>query len=60
MSKPWLSKPLCRLGPLPRSFAADAHDCIMVLIRAWINRIQGCGAIFVPRWRAPPRVVFRR
>jgi hypothetical protein len=24
------SKPLCRMGPLPRSFAGDAHDCIMV------------------------------
>jgi len=33
MLKPWLRKPLCRLGPLPRSFAADAHDCIMVTIR---------------------------
>jgi hypothetical protein len=56
MSKPWLAKPLCRLGPLPRSFAADAYDCIMVLIlmdqpntRLWRD--------FRARWRAPPRIV---
>jgi hypothetical protein len=24
--------PRCRMGPPPRSFAADAHDCIMVAI----------------------------
>ena len=32
------------MGPPLRSFAADAHDCIMV----WVlgpYRIQGCGAI---------------
>jgi hypothetical protein len=27
---PWLSMPLFREGPPPRSFAADAHGCIMV------------------------------
>ena len=55
-SKPWLSKPLCRLGPLPRSFAADAHDCIMVPIltdrpntRSWRDSRA--------RWRAPPRIM---
>ena len=26
-------EPLFRMGPPPRSFAADAHDCIMVPIR---------------------------
>lgn len=26
-------KPLLRMGPLPRSFAVDAHGCIMVRIR---------------------------
>ena len=30
--KTMASKPLCRLDPSPRSFAADAHDCIMVTI----------------------------
>jgi hypothetical protein len=37
-------KPLCRMDPPPRSFAADAHDCIMVR-SSRIDRIQGCGAI---------------
>src|ERR1700719_4251367 len=32
-----------RLGPPPRSFAADAHACIMVRVTA-AHRIQGCGA----------------
>src|ERR1700748_863925 len=35
------------MGPPPRSFAADAHDCIMVgSLRTY--RIQGCGAM-IPR-----------
>src|ERR1700720_3796711 len=46
--------PVSRLGPPPRSFAADAHDCIMVR-SLWIYRIQGCGAILRARWQAPPR-----
>ena len=29
---PWPSKPFLRMGPPPRSFAADAHDCIMVRV----------------------------
>ena len=32
-----------RMGPPLRSFAADAHDCIMVRVLG-PNRIQGCGA----------------
>jgi hypothetical protein len=40
-------EPRFRMGPLPRSFAADAHDCIMVLILA-IDRIQVCGAMLAP------------
>jgi len=35
--------PLLRMGPPPRSFAADAHACIMVWVNA-THRIQGCGA----------------
>jgi len=31
------------MGPPPRSFAADAHACIMVGVTA-THRIQGCGA----------------
>jgi hypothetical protein len=30
---PWLSMPKGRMGPPLRSFAADAHDCIMVRVR---------------------------
>src|ERR1700737_1271129 len=40
-------KPVSRMGPPPRSFAADAHDCIMVRSRR-TYRIQGCGAM-IPR-----------
>jgi len=35
--------PLLRMGPPPRSLAADAHACIMVRVTA-THRIQGCGA----------------
>ena len=35
--------PALRMGPPPRSFAADAHACIMVGVTA-THRIQGCGA----------------
>ena len=41
--------PVSRMGPPPRSFAADAHDCIMVRFR-WTYRIQGCGAMIRARW----------
>src|SRR6202011_5150407 len=44
--------PVSRLGPPPRSFAADAHDCIMVR-SLWTYRIQGGGAILRARWQAP-------
>ena len=40
------------IGPAARSFAADAHDCIMVR-SLWTYRIQGCGAILRARWQAP-------
>ena len=46
--------PVSRMGPPPRSFAADAHDCIMVR-SLWTYRIQGCGAMLRARWQAPPR-----
>src|SRR6516164_2122399 len=39
-------------GPPPRSFAADAHDCIMVRSLS-TYRIQGCGALIRARWQAP-------
>ena len=40
---PLASMPLLRMGLPPRSFAVDAHGCIMVRI-PWIHRIQGCDA----------------
>ena len=48
--------PQYRLDPLPRSFAADAHGCIMVgSLR--IYRIQGCGAIIERPMASSPRFV---
>ena len=47
-------KPVSRMGPPPRRFAADAHDYIMVRsLRTY--RIQGCGAMIRARWQAPLR-----
>src|SRR6516165_149959 len=40
---PMAAMPALRMGPPPRSFAADAHACIMVGVTA-THRIQGCGA----------------
>jgi hypothetical protein len=48
--------PVSRMGPPPRSFAADAHDCIMVRSLS-TYRIQGCGAMIRARWQAPPLIV---
>ena len=39
-------------GPAARSFAADAHDGIMVRIKP-SYRIQVCGTKMCPQWRAP-------
>src|SRR3954471_22692115 len=47
-------KPLWRMDPPLRSFAADAHYCIMVWI-LWICRIQVCGAMIRACWRASLR-----
>jgi len=46
------------MGPPLRSFAADAHDCIMVRVLK-TYRIQGCGAIDRARKRAPLWSPFR-
>src|SRR3954452_4832300 len=54
-----VSTPFSRMGPPPRSFAADAHDCIMVR-PLWTDRIQGCGAMIRARWQAPPLIVEAR
>jgi len=39
-------EPFVRMGPLPRSPAAEAHGCFMVRTSRGSNRIQGCGARF--------------
>jgi hypothetical protein len=44
--------PQYRLDPLPRSFAADAHGCIMVRPHA-VYRIQCCGAMIAPDGELP-------
>ena len=46
-------EPLDRMGPLPRSHAAEANDCFMVRPQHGANRIQGCSAEFRAQWRAP-------
>ena len=48
--------PRGRMGPPPRSFAADAYGCIMVRVRR-TYRIQGCGAID-PRPKASSPLIF--
>jgi len=48
-------QPIARKGPPPRSFAVDAHVCIMVWDLAKIRRIQGRGAMIDAAWRAPLR-----
>jgi len=45
------------MGPPLRSFAADAHDCIVVPVLG-TYRIQGCGAIQPrPKAGSPPIVI---
>jgi len=39
-------EPFVRMGPLPRSLAAEAHGCFMVRTPNGSNRIQGRGARF--------------
>src|SRR5271169_4118063 len=49
------STPPLRMGPSPRSFAADAHACIMVRVTA-THRIQGCGASSTCPTASSPRM----
>ena len=45
--------PFVRMGPLPRSLAAEAYDCFMVGVRIGPNRIQVCRAGKCAIWQAP-------
>lgn len=45
--------PQYRLDPLPRSFAADAHGCIMVRVRTRPPEYKSVGAMFRAHWRVP-------
>ena len=45
-SRNMVIEPFVRMGPLPRSPAAEAHGCFMVRTPRGSNRIQGCGARF--------------
>ena len=46
-------EPFVRMGPPPRSLAAEANDCFMVRTQHGDNRIQGCGAESRAQWQAP-------
>jgi hypothetical protein len=48
-----------RMGPPPRSLAAEANCCFMVGIRRRSNRIQGCGAMLRAQMAGSPRFVLR-
>src|SRR5262249_16648161 len=57
--QPWLQMPVLRMGPPPRSYAADAQQCIMGSGSLDPHRIQGCGTILscairgLPSYRHP-------
>src|SRR3954463_2395945 len=46
--KQWPLKPRVRMGPPPRSFAADAHACIMVQVPRGSTEYK-----VAARWRRP-------
>jgi len=46
-------EPFVRMGPPPRSLAAEANNCFMVRLPRGANRIQGRGAILCALWQAP-------
>ena len=50
-------EPFVRMGPPPRSLAAEAIDCFMVWPRHGANRIQGCNAKFRMPMAGSPRFV---
>ena len=50
--------PTKRLAPPPRSFAADAHDCIMVRIQSGPTAYKFV-ARDAPQWRSTPRIITR-
>ena len=44
--------PQGRMGPLPRSFAADAHDCIMVQALIEPTGYKCAAGFFIPLQKA--------
>jgi len=46
-------EPFVRMGPPPRSLAAEANDCFMVRTQYGYNRIQVCGAGTGAQWQVP-------
>ena len=46
-------EPFVRMGPPPRSLAAEANNCFMVRLPRGANRIQVRGAILCALWQAP-------
>ena len=50
-------EPFVRMGPPPRSLAAEANDCFMVRPQHGANRIQGCNAKSRVPTAGCPRVI---
>ena len=58
-SRNMVQRTVVRMGPPPRSLAAEANGCFMVGIRRRSNRIQGCGAMLRAQRAGSPRFVLR-
>jgi hypothetical protein len=56
-SRNMVIEPSVRMGPPPRSLAAEANDCFMVRPQREANRIQGCGVSFRAQMAGSPRFV---
>ena len=46
-------EPSPRMGPPPRSLAAEANDCFMVWPRRGLTESQGAARSFARQWQAP-------
>ena len=56
-SRNMVIEPFVRMGPPPRSLAAEANDCFMVRPQHGANRIQGCNAKSRVPTAGSPRVI---